>query len=177
MRRKEGRPCWVQARASPLFDEQGRLVWLFGVHIDITERRQAEAPPAPLMSRRGDRHHGCRWAIPAVNRAFTEITGYSAGEVLGKNPRILSLCFYDADFYQAMWRTLTTRPAGRARSGTGGRTARSTPEWLTVSRVSDDKGALNCALFADITAIKQSEQQIEYLAHHDPPTGLPNRLL
>ena len=183
MRRKEGSYCWVQARASPLFDEQGRLVRLFGVHIDITERRQAEdrlrlAGVVFETSAEGIVVTDARGQILAVNRAFTEITGYSAGEVLGKNPRILSSGRHDADFYQAMWRTLTTQGRWKGEIWNRRKNGEIYPEWLTVSRVSDNKGALNyVALFADITAIKQSEQQMEYLAHHDLLTGLPNRLL
>jgi diguanylate cyclase (GGDEF)-like protein/PAS domain S-box-containing protein len=183
MRRKEGSYCWVQARASPQFDEAGRLIRLFGVHIDITERRQAEdrlrlAGVVFETSAEGIIISDGRGQILAVNRAFTEITGYSASEVLGRNPRLLSSGRHDADFYQAMWRTLTTEGRWKGEIWNRRKNGEIYPEWLTISRVSDDKGALNyVALFADITAIKQSERQMEYLAHHDLLTGLPNRLL
>ncbi len=77
-----------------------------------------------------------------------------------------------------MWRTLTTEGRWKGEIWNRRKNGEIYPEWLTISRVSDDKGALNyVALFADITAIKQSERQMEYLAHHDLLTGLPNRLL
>lgn len=53
------------------------------------------------------------------------------------------------------------------------------PEWLNISIVKDSSGnILNyVAIFSDITKIKKSNERIEYLAHHDPLTNLPNRLL
>ena len=53
------------------------------------------------------------------------------------------------------------------------------PELLTISRVSGehDKSSGFVGVFADITALKQTEAQLTHLAHHDSLTGLPNRLL
>ena len=52
------------------------------------------------------------------------------------------------------------------------------PEWLNISTVRDQKGnILNyVALFSDISKIKKSNEKIEFLAHHDPLTGLPNKI-
>ncbi len=44
--------------------------------------------------------------IICVNRAFEEHTGYTAAEVLGKNPRILKSGHHDARFYQKLWQTI-----------------------------------------------------------------------
>jgi len=43
-----------------------------------------------------------------VNPAFTEITGYSRAEAIGKNPRILRSDRQDAAFYAALWQSLNT---------------------------------------------------------------------
>ena len=50
---------------------------------------------------------------------------------------------------------------------------------MTISRVDDDGGRPRyfVAIFADISQLKESHRQVEYLAHHDPLTGLPNRTL
>ena len=66
---------------------------------------------------------------------------------------------------------------GAARSGTGARTA-GLPEWLASRRVRDeDRSWHYVAIFSDISEQHRSRQEIEYLAHHDALTDLPNRLL
>ncbi len=52
--------------------------------------------------------------IEYVNPAFTRVSGYSAGEVLGHNPRILNSGLHRPAFYTAMWAALTS---GRTFSG------------------------------------------------------------
>ena len=44
--------------------------------------------------------------ILAVNPAFTQITGYTAAEVLGQTPAFLASGDHDADFYNAMWKSI-----------------------------------------------------------------------
>ncbi len=44
--------------------------------------------------------------IEYVNKAFTSVTGYSAAEALGKNPRILKSGFHSPAFYEDLWKTL-----------------------------------------------------------------------
>jgi len=50
---------------------------------------------------------------------------------------------------------------------------------MTISTVRDACGQTQnyVALFSDITPIKEHQQQLEYIAHYDALTGLPNRLL
>jgi diguanylate cyclase (GGDEF)-like protein len=53
------------------------------------------------------------------------------------------------------------------------------PEWITIATVYDDAGNLTnyVAVFADISALRESESQLAFLTHHDVLTGLPNRRL
>lgn len=68
-----------------------------------------------------------RQRITAVNRAFSEITGYSEQEALGRSPSLLSSGQHDSSFYLAMWNQLGATGTGRARSGTDARPASCTP--------------------------------------------------
>ncbi len=52
--------------------------------------------------------------IVYVNGAFTRITGYTADEAIGGNPRLLSSGAHDAAFYAEMWATIL---AGRTWHG------------------------------------------------------------
>ena len=53
------------------------------------------------------------------------------------------------------------------------------PQWQNIISVKDHRGELShyVAVFADMSVIKRNQQEIDYLAHHDPLTKLPNRLL
>lgn len=117
--------------------------------------------------------------IVAVNPAYSEITGYSADEVIGRNPGLLRSGRHDRAFYQAMWASL--KKLGYWQGEVWNRRANGEvyPQWLTLSTVRDEAGAPShfVGVFTDLTQLKRSEQQLEHLTHYDPLTDLPNRLL
>lgn len=53
--------------------------------------------------------------IEFVNREFTRRTGYIAGEVVGKNPRILKSSKTSVEEYRSLWRTITSGGEWRGR--------------------------------------------------------------
>ncbi len=117
--------------------------------------------------------------IMAVNRAYTEITGYSSTEVLGRNPNLLKSGRHDLAVYRAMWTSL--REAGYWQGEVWNRRKNGEiyPQWLTVSTVRDETGEAShyVGVMTDLTQLKRSQQQLEHLSHYDPLTDLPNRLL
>lgn len=117
--------------------------------------------------------------IVAVNRAFTEITGYAEADVLGKNPRILQSGRHDRQFYADMWSTLLEKGKWKGEISGRRKNGELFPKWQTITGVRDENGTLThyVSVFSDISHIKESEEQLQHLAHHDPLTGLPNRLL
>ncbi|RCX26374.1 PAS domain S-box protein [Thioalbus denitrificans] len=117
--------------------------------------------------------------ILTVNNAFERITGYGAAEVKGQNPRILKSDRHDELFYRTLWENILTTGQWQGEIWNRRKSGEIYPEWLTISAVRDTAGETThfVGVFADISAIKESEQQLEHLAHHDPLTGLPNRLL
>ncbi|MCU7864003.1 MAG: diguanylate cyclase [Candidatus Thiodiazotropha sp. (ex Lucinoma borealis)] len=116
--------------------------------------------------------------ILAVNRAFTEITGYKENEVLGKNPNILKSGRYEKTFYDEMWRAINSEGQWKGEIWNRRKNGEVYPEWLSINSVLDDKGhVINyVGVFSDISQIKRSEEQLHHLAHFDPLTDLPNRL-
>lgn len=117
--------------------------------------------------------------ILRVNRAFTEITGYSAEEVTGKKPSILKSGEHDATFYQQMWLNLLQQGCWKGEIWNKRKDGSVFPQWLTISAVRDAVGATThyVANFYDISDRKQSEAKIREMAFYDPLTSLPNRRL
>jgi diguanylate cyclase (GGDEF)-like protein/PAS domain S-box-containing protein len=117
--------------------------------------------------------------ITAVNPAYTEITGYAEADVIGCNPSILQSGRQDESFYQALWSSVLESGYWQGEIWNRRRNGEIYPQLLTISTVRDDQGQPKnyVGVMTDITQIKQSEASIERLAHYDPLTALPNRLL
>ena len=117
--------------------------------------------------------------IVMVNQAFTNITGYGADEVLGKNPRLLSSGRQSGEFYAALWDSLATQDLWRGEIWNQNKAGVVFPEWVTISVLRDEQAQIThyIAVYLDITARKKEEERINYLANYDVLTGLPNRYL
>jgi diguanylate cyclase (GGDEF)-like protein/PAS domain S-box-containing protein len=117
--------------------------------------------------------------IILVNQAFSKITGYSESEVLGQPSSVLNPGYHDDNYYHTMWNSIKAQGYWQGEVWNRRKTGEAYPELLNVSVVRDSEGKISeyVGVFADITQIKKSEQRLEFLAHHDPLTALPNRLL
>ena len=118
-------------------------------------------------------------SIQSVNRAFTEMTGYEPGEVIGLNPRILKSGKHDRSFYENMWSDLLSKGSWEGEIWNRRKDGRAYPELLSITAIKDNQGATvkYAAIFNDISEYVSSQKEIEYQAYHDALTGLPNRLL
>lgn len=121
-------------------------------------------------------HHN---RIIAVNNAFTEITGYNQHELIGEDPSVLSSGRQDKNFYQQMWQSIEQSGRWRGEVWNRRKNGEFYAEILTVSAIRDQEGNIThyLGLFADITDIKNTERQLEDLAHYDALTQLANRTL
>jgi diguanylate cyclase (GGDEF)-like protein/PAS domain S-box-containing protein len=162
----------------------GKATGIVGVMLDITERKRMEgrihlaatvfdstADGVTIADRDGN--------IITVNRAFTEITGYSEDEVRGKNPRVLQSGLQEETFYQRMWTTIQSDDRWSGEIWNRRKDGSIYPEKLTVSAIRDDRNEITnyVGVFSDITKLKSVQEALDFQAHHDPLTGLPNRLL
>jgi len=117
--------------------------------------------------------------IMQVNRAFTQITGYAAEEVIGKNPRILKSGEQGPEFYKEMWDTLLSTGSWQGEVMDRRKSGEVYPKWLSIAVVKNEQGEITnyIALFTDITERRASFERIQQLAHFDALTNLPNRTL
>lgn len=150
---------------------------------DITERRRAEAElrvaATAFEAREGMMITDPTGNIVRVNKAFTEITQYSADEVIGKNPRLLRSGRHEPGFYADMWATIRTEGTWRGEIWNRRKSGEVFPEWLTITAVRNAEGEIThyVSTLTDITELKQNEERIHHLAFFDPLTHLPNRRL
>ncbi|MDO8777444.1 MAG: EAL domain-containing protein [Burkholderiaceae bacterium] len=151
---------------------------------DITERKHAEEKLRLAAGVFTYAHEGIMittadGAIIDVNEAFSRITGYSRVEALGQNPHFLSSGRQGKEFYAAMWRDLIEKGHWNGEVWNQCKNGALYIAMQTVSAVRDAQGKTRqyVALFSDITALKEHEDQLDRIAHYDALTGLPNRLL
>ncbi len=179
----DGTVRWLLGNASPQREADGGTLW-HGFITDISERRQDEeklqlAASAFTHSREGIMITAADGAIIEVNQAFARITGYARAEVLGKNPRLLSSGRQEAAFYASMWRDLEQQGHWQGEVWNRRKSGEVYATMQTLSAVRDRRGVTQqyLALFSDITALKEQQEQLERIAHFDVLTGLPNRSL
>lgn len=196
------RACWSQ----PIFSAQGKVLGTFAIYHRTPSSPQAEdlrliesearlsalaieqshvetrlqlAASVFTHAREGIFITDLRGNIIEVNQIFSDITGYSRAEVLGKNPRLMKSGLHGQEFYATLWRDLEQKGYWHGELWNRHKNGKLYATMMTISAVQDSHGNTQSYvnLFTDITPIKEHQRQLEYIAHYDALTGLPNRVL
>ncbi|MBI2749334.1 MAG: diguanylate cyclase [Burkholderiales bacterium] len=174
----------LHVRMAPIQDQDGRFLGMVQAIQDVTDRNLSERKLKQAASIFENTIEGVIVAdaqanILSVNPAFCRITGYLEDEVRGRNPRMLGSGRQDRVFYERMWKTLLSTGYWQGEVWNRRKNGEAYAEWLTVNVIKDAAGKPHnyIAVFADITSAKRVHDEFEFLAHHDPLTRLPNRLL
>ncbi len=117
---RDGREIWLSASGSPFFDEAGLLDGYRGSYVDITESKQMDAERERLLQAIEQAGEtvvitDIEGVVQYVNPAFERITGYSRGEILGKNINLIRGNDQDEDYYRDMWETISSGKVWRGK--------------------------------------------------------------
>lgn len=163
----EGKKRWLLTSKIPIFDTDGNSSGLVGIGRDITEVKNAEEQilklsmsieqnPSTIVITDVDGN------IEYVNPKFTEITGYSAEEVIGQNPRILNSGEMAVEVYQEMWKTIKSGEVWRGEFLNKKKNGELYWEWATITSIrnEDDEITNYIAIKEDISVRKQMEAEL-----------------
>lgn len=175
---------WIACQGQPRLDAAGDAVQIIGVMQDVTLRHRNEtqlrqanavfagAQEGVLVTDRGG-------TILAVNPAFCGLMGYEQAELVGQDARILRSGHHDASFYRDLFGRVAQQGSwqgeiwNRRRDGT----VMSLQSTITAVKAANGHISGFVGTYRDDSQIKASESRVEFLAHYDPLTKLPNRTM
>jgi diguanylate cyclase (GGDEF)-like protein/PAS domain S-box-containing protein len=182
--RSDGSMRWLRRELRPWLTAEGDIGGMLLFAEEITEQRRDReqlklAASVFTQAREGIVITDPRGTILDVNEMFTRISGYSRGEAIGRNPRMLQSGRQSAEFYRDMWRALLENGQWSGEIWNKAKDGRIYPEILTISAVYDRGGQVQhyVGLFSDVTEAREQEQRLARVASFDALTNLPNRTL
>ncbi len=174
---KAGRKFWIRLQIQPLYDEKGNVDRFFALQTDITKAKEEEqqlrllesvitnATDSVLISRIVEEGETNGLEVIYVNEAFTNMTGYTLEDVLGKDPSFLngeetSLADLKAlETALARFTTLETEIRSYKQNGD--------PYWcqLALIPIADTKGKFThwISIQRNITSRKKYEEERELM--------------
>ena len=168
MRTKSGEWKWIQSRGKVAErSADGRPLLISGTHADINERRCAEAqlrklsraveqsPATIVITDREGR-------MEYVNPRFEETTGYTRGEAIGRNPRLLKSGVNAPRVYADLWKAISAGGEWRGELCNRRKNGELYWEQAAISGLQGDDGQIThyVAVKEDITERKRAEQEL-----------------
>ncbi len=182
--RKDGSIIYTEAVITPIKDKNGKLTSILGITRDITERKKLKEElyiknAAVDFAANGFLITDIDGIVEYINPAFTEITGYTKEDILGKSPHIMSSGQHKDSFWVAFWSTISSGKSWKGELINKNKKGEIYHQLTAVAPVKNEQGEIfkYVSIVQDITKRKETEQKLERLAHYDSLTSLPNRAM
>jgi len=175
---------WVHISLSCATSKNGKTKYLIGFVKDIRERKINEKRLLLAEAVFDNTFEGILIAnrnltIKTVNYGFEKMLGYSKQEIKGKSLEFFISHHHELSFYKQIWQQVFRKGYWQGEIWGIKKNGKSFPQWLNIATIRDKTGKIinYIGALSDISVIKKSKEKLEFLAHHDPLTKLPNRLL
>ena len=169
---------------TPIRKPDGTVLGVLGVARDITQRRNLEesmrmanliyrtSAEAIMVTDESNR-------IVDANPAFTLLTGYGLGDMLGKKPSLFESSMHDRGFYDRMWQELEANDHWQGEIVDRNSDGAFTAKFVNIRLIRHPDGRIHrhVVQFQDISEQKKKDEEIWRQTNFDALTGLPNRRL
>ncbi len=162
-------------------------ILLFGIVLIARSNRRLHESEEELRLAAGVFRHAeegilitdARGRIVDANDSASRLTGYPHARLIGATPRLLRSGHHPPEFYEGLWQTLLATGIWQGELHNQRADGSHYIQQTSISSIRNPDGVTThyIGMFSDITALKESQQQLEHLAYYDALTGLPNRLL
>ncbi len=189
---------YITGNYAPLMDAQDNVIGVVGAINDVSDlvetREELQKAESELHRRLDDlRLYGevfehtaegiiitdANKRILKLNKAAEDMLGYTKDYLVGKAPSIWRCWKQGEPLSDSIWESI--RETGEWQGEVWNRREDESllPALVSINAVKDTRGEVvnYISIFSDISDIKQSQERLDYLAHHDLLTDLPNRLL
>ncbi|WP_428737776.1 sensor domain-containing protein [Sulfurimonas sp.] len=181
-KRKDGSLFYERASIIPIFLNK-KLINYIAIKLDITQYIEQNKVLRQAASVYDNTEEAIIIAdvegnVVSVNKAFSEIYGYTIDDLFGKNLSTLHSGKQDQNFYKHMWDEIIHNDVYKGKITNKTKDGQEIPVWVTIKAVKDKNNQVvnYTAVQTDLRAIEKSEAKADYLAYHDPLTGLYNRV-
>lgn len=178
----KGKELYLAERCQHQFNKQGDLIRSFGTvqnvsDLVLTNQKLQLANNIIENAMNGIVITDANNIILDVNQAFCQISGYEKNELINQYTNINKSGMHDAEFYKELYEHLTEHHHWHGKISNRRKDGSIYTCLLNISGILDDYGKIlfYAAIYSDISDIQKSQEKLDYIAHHDALTHLPNR--